>query len=96
MYKLLIFLKKTEDEEIIKHFENVTASLVSEINGGKIPVGKIESNLLLEERYSRLLEIEAESKEELDKKFNTKEGKALNKDLMSIQNNISIITIIFN
>lgn len=93
MYKLLIFLKKTEDEEILNHFENVTASLVSELIGGNISVGKIENNLLLEERYSRLLEIEAESKVELDKKFNTKEGKALNKDLMSFQNNISIITI---
>lgn len=96
MYKLLIFLKKTDDDEIINHFENVIASLASKVTEEKIQVGKVESNLLLEEKYSRLIELTSESKEILDKKFNTKEGKSLNKVLMSFQNNISIITINYN
>lgn len=95
MYKLLIFLKKTDDLELINHFENITSNLISDLIGKKVIPGKVESNLLLEEKYCRFLELAVNSKDELDKIFNTKEGKALNNDLMAIQSNISIININF-
>jgi hypothetical protein len=93
MYKILFFLKKEHDDSVLDHFKNVTLKLLSDIAGTEIKLGKIESNLLSEVKYSHYCEIIARSKEEMDRLMNTKAGKELNKDLMEFHNFITTYSI---
>ena len=96
MYKLLFFLHKHEDEEIVKHFFDFTVKYLEKITGKAIPVAKVESNLLLEQKYSYFCEIDESTKDEMDKLMNCKAGKELNKDLMEFHKYITVIAIDFN
>ena len=96
MYKLLFFLHKGEDKEISKHFFDFTVPYLKDITGHDIPVAKVESNLLLEQKYSYFCEISSVSKDEMDKLMNCKAGKALNKDLMEFHKYITVITVDYN
>ena len=93
MYKLLLFLKKTDDKKILEHFEDFTLKHLSELAGKKIIAGKVESSLLLDTKYSHFCEVEVERKEEMDKLLNSKYGKELNKDLMNYHEFIDIIFV---
>lgn len=93
MYKLLLFLKKTTDEQINTHFNEVTLKHLSDIAGKEIKSAAVESNPLLDQKYNRFCEVEVESKEVWDTKMNTKEGKALNSDLMEFHQSVTPIFI---
>ena len=93
MYKLLFFLHKSDDENDLKHFEEVTVNHLKEITGDDILVAKVESNFLLETKYSNYCEISASSIDEMNKLMNTKAGKELNKDLMLFHNSITVISV---
>ncbi len=93
MYKLLFFLHKSDDENILKHFEDVTVNHLNEITGDDIMVGKVESNFLLETKYSHYCEISASSTDEMNKLMNKKAGKELNNDLMLFHNSITVISV---
>lgn len=95
MYKLLFFLHKGEDKEISKHFFDFTVPYLKDITGHDIPVAKVESNLLLEQKYSYFCEISSVSKDEMDKLMNCKAGKELNKDLTEFHKYITVIAINF-
>lgn len=96
MYKLLLFLKESDDSKIINHFTNVTLKHLSELSGNTVKVGKVESNLLLDTNYSIFCEIEAGSKDEMDKLMNTPSGRELSKDLYDFHNYVNVIYIDFN
>lgn len=93
MYKTLFFLKKTDDQEIIKHFHDITLKLLSEIAGTEVKAAKVESNLLLDDKYIMFSEITASSKEAMDKMMYSNPGKALNKDLMNFHQFITVISV---
>ncbi len=93
MYKLLFFLHKSDDENILKHFEEVTVNHINEITGDDIMVAKVESNFLLETKYSHFCEISTSSRDEMNKLMNKKAGKELNKDLMLFHNSITVISV---
>lgn len=93
MYKLLLFLNKTDDEQIIDHFQNVTLKLLEKVADKEIKTANIESNLLLDQKYSKFCEVSAASKEEWDVKMNSKAGKELNKDLINFHKFITTIFV---
>ena len=93
MYKVLIFLKKTNDEEVIHHFKNFLVKYFSDLVGKDLPIGSVESNLLLEIKYSLFIELEVESKENWEKLFVSEAGDNLEKDLIEFHKYINIIFI---
>jgi len=93
MYKLLLFLKKTANKEIINLFNDYTLKYLSEINGKEVKAADIESNLLMETKYMKFCEITVSSKEEWDKKMNSRTGKELNKHLMDFHQFVDLIFI---
>jgi hypothetical protein len=96
MYKILFFLHKTDDENISSFFKDHIIKKLEEITETKISVAEVESNLLLEQKYSYFCEISAPSKEEMDKLMYSRAGKDLNKSLMEFHENITVITVNFN
>ena len=66
MYKLLLFLKKTDNKEINNLFTDYTIKYLSDLNGAKVKAADVESNLLLYEKYSKFCEVSVSSKDEWD------------------------------
>ena len=93
MYKLLIFLKKTDKKEIINLFVEHTLKYFSNVAGKEIKAADVESNLLMESKYLKFCEIEVSSKEVWDNKMNSREGKELNKHLMDLHQFIDLIFV---
>ncbi|MEO8398303.1 MAG: hypothetical protein ABI550_00665, partial [Ignavibacteriaceae bacterium] len=72
---------------------NYTLKYLSELMGKDIKSGEVESNLLLEEKYSKFCEVSVSSKDEWDKLMNSKEGKALNKDMADFHQSVTAIFV---
>lgn len=96
MYKLLFFLHKTDDENVLQFFRDNTVKKLEGIIGKDVGIAEVESNLLLEQKYSYYCEISALSKEEMDRMMHSKAGKELNKSLMDFHKNITVIAINYN
>ena len=93
MYKVLVFLKKTNEEKVIDHFKDFLAKYFSDLTGKELSIGEVESNPLLEVKYSLFFEIEIESKEKWEKLIGTETGKNLYQDLIEFHKYITIIFI---
>ena len=93
MYKQLYFLHKTEENKGLDHFKEIIIGHLSEITNKEIKIAKVESNLLLEQKYSHFFEIEFESEEKMNELMNSKTGRQLNKDLMNFHKLITIISV---
>ena len=93
MYKLLLFLKKTDEEKIITHFNEFTLKYLSDLVNKNVPAGKVESNLLSDEKYLFFCEVTVESKDTWDKLMNSKQGKELNKDLAEFHEFLTAIFV---
>ena len=93
MYKMLLFLKKTEEKPVIEHFKEFTLKYLSELAGKEVFAARVESNLLLETRYSHFCELEVQIKEEMDKLLNSKTGKELSKDIMNFHEYVDLIFV---
>jgi hypothetical protein len=96
MYKLLFFLHKTDDEDVLQFFKDNTVKKLEEIIGGNIGIAEVESNLLLEQKYTLYCEISATSKDEMDGMMHSKAGQELNKSLMEFHKNITVIAVNYN
>jgi hypothetical protein len=96
MYKLLFFLHKTDDENVLQFFRDNTIKKLEGIIGKDVGIAKVESNLLLEQKYTYYCEISALSKEEMDRMMHSKAGKELNKSLMDFHKNITVIAVNYN
>ena len=93
MYKLLIFLKKTDKEEITDLFNNQTLKHLSDLIGENVKSADVESNLLMETKYIKFCEVAVTSKDEWDKKMNSRAGKELNKHFMNMHQFIDLIFV---
>jgi len=93
MYKLLLFLNKTDEEKILNHFDDFTLKYLSDIAGQKIEAAEVESSLLLDQKFSKFCEVTVESKEVWDEKMNSKAGRELNKDLMDFHQFVTAIFV---
>ena len=96
MYKLLFFLHKTDDENVLQFFRDNTIKKLEAIIGKDVGIAEVESNLLLEQKFTYYCEISASSKEEMDKMMHSKAGKELNKSLMDFHKNITVIAVNYN
>jgi hypothetical protein len=96
MYKQLFFLHKTADDKALAHFKEAILEHLSEIARKEIKLAKVESNLLLDQKYSYYCEIEFESKDKMDELMDSKAGKQLTKDLMDYHQIITVISIKYN
>jgi len=93
MYKLLLFLKKTDNKEIMNLFNEQTLKYLSDINRKEIKAADVESNLLMDTKYAKFCEVTVSSKDEWDNKMNTREGKELNKHFMNLHQFLDLIFV---
>lgn len=93
MYKVLVFLKKTNEEKIINHFKDFFVKYFSDLTGKELSIGEVESNPLLEIKYSLFFELEIESKEKWEKLLGSEAGENLANDLIEFHKHITIIFI---
>ncbi len=93
MYKQLFFLHKSENDKALPHFKDVILNHLKEISGKNIAIAKVESNLLLDQKYSYFFEVDFESKNRMDELMNTKDGRQLTKALMDFHKMITVISI---
>ena len=93
MYKQIFFLHKTQDDKVLDHFIKFLLPHLNELSGREIKLAKVESNLLLDQKYSYCCEIEFQSQDKMNELMNTKSGKELNKALMDFHQLITVISI---
>jgi hypothetical protein len=93
MYKLLLFLKKSGDPDFLNHFKNFTLPALKELSGKNVTAAKVESNLMIEQKYNWCCEVTAESKQEWDRLMATKAGIEINKDLGDFNSNIDLLFV---
>ena len=93
MYKQLFLLHKSKDDKALSHFKDAILTHLSELSGKKIILAKVESNLLLDQKFSYFCEVEFESKDKMNELMNSKTGKQLTKDLMDFHQMITMISI---
>ena len=96
MYKQLFFLHKSDNDKALPHFKDVILDHLSKLSGKQINLAKVESNLLLDQKFSYFCEVEFESKDKMNELMNSKNGKQLSKDLMDFHQMITMISINFD
>ena len=93
MYKQIFFLHKSDNDKALPHFKDVILTHLSELSGKQIKLAKVESNLLLDQKYSYYCEVEFESKNKMNEFMNSKTGKQLTKDLRELHQMITMISV---
>jgi hypothetical protein len=93
MYKLLIFIHKSKENNFLNFFRNSFLPLLTEIEGNEVKLAEVESNLLLDQKYSYFCELTANNKDEMDRKLNSSAGRSLSKLLMESHQHITVITV---
>lgn len=93
MYKQLFFLHKSENDKALPHFKDEILTHLSELSGTEVYLAKVESNLLLDQKFSYFCEVEFESKDKMNELMNSKTGKQITKDLMDFHQMITMISI---
>ncbi len=93
MYKQLFFLHKSEEDKALPHFKEVILKNLIEVSSKEILLAKVESNLLLDQKYSYFFEVEFESKHKMNELMHTKSGKELTKALMDFHKLVTVISI---
>jgi hypothetical protein len=93
MVKFMIFLKKGSDSDIYDKFMNDTLPLIKNLKIEPPNISSIESSLLMENKYTHLIEIPFASKDLMDEKMSTPEGKLLQRSLMNMQYNIDMLVV---
>jgi hypothetical protein len=93
MYKQLFFLHKSESDKALPHFKDVILVYLSELSGKQIVLASVESNLLLDQKFSYFCDVEFESKDKMNELMNSKTGKQLTKDLMDFHQMITMISV---
>lgn len=96
MFKQLFFLHKSENDKALPHFKDVLLNHFKQITNKNILLAKVDSNLLLDQKYSYYFEVEFESKDKMDELMNSSSGKLISRALMDYHQIITIINIDFN
>ncbi len=96
MYKALFFLHKTNEKQIEEHFKEFTLKYIEEISGEIISAGKVESNILLEQKYNLFCEVAVDSKDKWDNLMNSPAGRKLNRDMHDFHQFITVIFVNYN
>ncbi|HEX2960593.1 MAG TPA: hypothetical protein VHO43_02315 [Ignavibacteriales bacterium] len=90
MYKILIFLKRTDDESVLSRFRQSTIPRLESLTGQKITLAEIEGASLSQEKFIKYCEAVFSKREDLDRLMQTPEGKEFNKDIAGYGSYISV------
>ena len=93
MYKILIFIHKSKNSDFKDYFLDHILISLSKIMSKEIKLAKVENNLLLDKKYEFFCELETESRNEMDRLFNSPEGREVNKKLQESYNDLTLITV---
>jgi hypothetical protein len=93
MYKILIFIHKSKENNFLNFFRNSFLPLLSEIEGAEVKMAEVESNLLLDQKYSHFCELTANSKDEMDMKLNSSAGRSLSRLLSESHQHVTFISV---
>jgi hypothetical protein len=93
MYKILFFLHKTDDDNLISLFKDKIAGKLQEMSGKIVETAEVDNNFLLDQKYSLYCEIATHEREEMDKLMQTKAGKELNRALAELIDDITVIAV---
>ncbi len=93
MYKMLLFVRKSDDQNVEKHFRDFTLPILNELTGKQIRTAEIESSLLVDQKYKLFCEVAVDSKDKWDKLMASEKGRKLNKDLADNHRSIDIIFV---
>lgn len=93
MYKMLMFLKKSDDPEFLNHFKNFTLPSLRELTGKSVIAAKVESTLMIGQKYNRCCEVSVDSRQEWDILMATNAGKELNKELGDFHSSIDLLFV---
>ncbi len=92
MYKLILFLKKNDDESVISNF-NRSVELLSTLNKSEVAIAHVEPSLLSGEKYLYYCEFITLSKERMDELMASPEGREFNKIAGVLHNFLSVFFI---
>ncbi len=84
----MIFLKKTENEPLKNHFKRELVERLREVSGQNIKIAKVEGSLLTSEKFDYYCEINAESKDQIDKMLASPAGKKLSREISAYVNEL--------
>lgn len=96
MYRLMIFLKKTDNEPLVNHFKDVILKYMREMSGQNIALGKIEGSSFMEDKYLYFCEISADLKEDIDKMMVSPIGRKFIREITSFVNDVVMFYANYN
>lgn len=96
MYRLMIFLKKTDNEPLVNHFKDVILKYLREMSGQDIELAKVEGSSFMEDKYRYYCEISADSKEDIDKMMVSPIGRKFTREITSFVNDIVMFYANYN
>ena len=95
MYKILLMIKDNADNEIVESFRENALVHLEKASGQNILIGEIDGAKLNEDPFSKVCEIEFETKHEMDKVLASNDGKKFNRNMTNFFQYISIFFIDF-
>lgn len=90
MYKMLLFLKHTDDESVTLHFTNSTLPALGRLLNRELIASDIDGGKLTKEGFIKFCEASFASKEEMGRLMQSPAGKEFNKDLSGYHNFLSV------
>lgn len=93
MYKILLMIKDSANDELIKYFRNDVIIHLEKAAGVKIQLGDVDGAKLNPEPYIKICEIVFKTKDEMDKALSTPDGKKFNRNLTSFIQHVSVFFI---
>lgn len=93
MYKILLMIKNSADDELIKHFRDYVIIHLEKAAGVKMQIGNVDGAKLNPEPYIKIYEILFKTKDEMDKALSSPDGKKFNRNLTGFIQHVSVFFI---
>lgn len=87
---MLIFIRQSEDDSVLKRFRNSTYQKIRELTGGSVKMAHLEGGALSEEKYISYCEAEFSDRDHMAGLMQSAAGKELNKDLSGYHKHVSV------
>ncbi len=90
MMKVLIFIRKNAEDSVLQEVEQVISEKTNSFLKKNIRFANLEGGLLSPEKFYKFAEIQFNSRDEMNRLFQTPEGKEFNKFISNYHNLVSI------
>ena len=91
MYKMFVFLKKTDDEEIKKIFKTNTVKMLEELGAKESHLAEVENSAMLEDKYSMLFELTTDTRDEMNELMTGQKGREFTLHVSKLSNNLMVM-----